>query len=323
MLRAFCACLALALVCSLASIGTAEAQSQRRQQQQRQPEPPPPPPQPAQPAPAPAPQIAPQPEPPRVAPTPPPAASTPQAVPRATEQTPLPVRVIEPTKSADQLAREQQERDREREERDTFNNRLLMYSGLLVAVGVLLSVAFLVQTLYLLLALRGMRKVANAAQSNMASAQRAFLYIGAMVWSPAGTNVKVTPNWANSGTTPTRNLRISTNWKTSHGELPADFVFTYARAPERLFLGPGGRADVGAVLIPMRDIQAAIEDRVGLYFWGRATYEDMFEGSEPHFLEFCYRLDISGATPDKITLMFTHYGAHNRSDEDSQRPREG
>ena len=67
----------------------------------------------------------------------------------------------------------------------------------------------------------------------------------------------------------------------------------------------------------MRDIQAAIEDRVHLYFWGRATYEDMFEGSEPHFIEFCYRLDVSGATPDKITLMFTHYGAHNRSDEDS------
>lgn len=321
MLRAFCACLALALVCSLAPIGTAEAQSRRREQQ-RQAEPPPPPPQPAQPpqpAPQPAaPQIAPQPEPPRAAPTPPPA---PQAAPRPAE--PVPVRVVEPAKSAEQLAREQQERDREREERETFNNRLLMYSGLLVAVGVLLSVAFLVQTLYLLLALRGMRKVANAAQRNMATAQRAFLYIGTMAWSVAGTNVKVTPTWANSGTTPTRNLRISTNWKTSHGELPADFVFTYARAPERLFVGPGGRADVGAVLIPMRDIQAAIEDRVGLYFWGRATYEDMFEGSEPHFLEFCYRLDVSGATPDKITLTFTHYGVHNRSDEDSQRPREG
>ena len=314
MLRAICAGLALALVCSLAPIGTAEAQSQRRQQQQ-QPAPPPPP-QPAQqpPAAAPtpaAPQIAAPPEPPRVAPTPPPA---PQA---ARPAEPVPVRVVEPAKSAEQLAREQQERDREREERDTFNNRLLMYSGLLVAVGVLLSVAFLVQTLYLLLALRGMRKVANAAERNMASAQRAFLYIGTMAWSVAGTNVKVMPTWANSGTTPTRNLRISTNWKTSHGELPADFVFTYARAPERLFLGPGGRADVGAVQIPMRDIQAAIEERVGLYFWGRATYEDMFEGSEPHFLEFCYRLDVSGATPDKITLIFTHYGAHNRSDEDS------
>ena len=32
-------------------------------------------------------------------------------------------------------------------------------------------------------------------------------------------------------------------------------------------------------LIPMRDIQAAIEERVQLYFWGRATYEDMFEGT--------------------------------------------
>jgi hypothetical protein len=311
MLRAFCACLALALTLSLISTGAVEAQSQRRreQQQQRQPEPPPPPQpaQPPQPAPQPAaPQIAPQPEPPRPAPTPPP-----------------PAAVVEPAKSAEQLAREQQERDQEREERETFNNRLLMYSGLLVAVGVLLAVAFLVQTLYLLLALRSMRKAANTGQRNMTTAQRAFLYIGAMAWSPAGTNVKVMPTWANSGTTPTRNLRISTNWKTSHGELPADFVFTYTRAPERLFLGPGGRADVGAVQIPMRDIQAAIEDRVGLYFWGRATYEDMFEGSEPHFLEFCYRLDVSGATPDKIALTFTHYGAHNRSDEDSQRPREG
>ncbi len=321
MLRAFCACLALAVVCSLASIGPADAQARRQQQRQQQPEPPPPAPQPApppQPAPAPTPQAAPQPEPLRPAPP-----AVVQPAPSAQPAQPVPVRVVEPAKSAEQLAREQQERDQEREERDLFNNRLLMYSGLLVAVGVLLSVAFLVQTLYLLLALRSVRKVANAAQRNMTTAQRAFLYIGAMAWSPAGTNVKVTPTWANSGATPTRNLRISTNWKTSHGELPADFVFTYQRAPERLFLGPNGRADVGAALIPMRDIQAAIEERVSLYFWGRATYEDMFEGSEPHFLEFCYRLDVSGATPDKVALTFTHYGAHNRSDEDSQRPREG
>jgi hypothetical protein len=321
MLRAFCACLALALALSLVSTGAVDAQSQqqrRRQQQQPQPEPPP-----AQPAPQPAPQVAPQPEPPRPEPPRPepprsaPAPAAPQPVPpRATEQAPVPVRVVEPAKSAEQLAREQQER----EERATFNDRLLIYSGLLVGIGALLSVAFLLQTLYLSFALRGMRKAAQRADRNMTTVQRAFLYIGAMAWSPMGANVKISPTWANSGTTPTRNLRISTNWKTSHGELPADFVFTYARAPERLFLGPNGRADVGSVLIPMRDIQAAIEDRVNLYFWGRATYEDMFEGSEPHFIEFCYRLDVTGATPDKITLLFTHYGAHNRSDEDSQRP---
>jgi hypothetical protein len=70
----------------------------------------------------------------------------------------------------------------------------------------------------------------------------------------------------------------------------------------------------------MRDIQAAIEERVHLYFWGRATYEDVFEGSAPHFVEFCYRLDVKGTAPNAIALVFSHYGPHNRTDEDSQRP---
>jgi hypothetical protein len=310
MLKAFCA--SLALILALTSIPTGAVYAQSQQRQRRQPEPPP----------QPAPQPAPQPPPPAATPAPPPPApaAPPAAQPRPAE--PVPVRIVEPPKSAEQLAAEMQEREREREERATFNSRLLMYSGLLVVIGLLLAVAFLVQSLYLWLALRAMRKAANAAERNMATVQRAFLYIGAMGWSPAGQNVKVVPTWANSGSTPTRNLRISTNWKASHGELPADFVFTYARPPERLFLGPGGRADVGSALIPMRDLQAAIEERVHLYFWGRATYEDMFEGSEPHFLEFCYRLDVTGATPDKVVLTFTHYGAHNRSDEDSVRVKE-
>ena len=50
----------------------------------------------------------------------------------------------------------------------------------------------------------------------------------------------------------------------------------------------------------MRDIQAAIEERLQLYVWGRATYEDMFEGTKPHFFEFCYRVDVTGATPDNV-----------------------
>ena len=235
--------------------------------------------------------------------------------PRATEQAPVPVRVIEQPKSAAQLAAEQQER----EERAAFSTRLLIYTGALVAVGVLLAIAFLVQSLYLWLALRAVRRSVRATERNMTTAQRAFVYVGNLEWSAAGANLKIAPTWANSGATPTRNLRISTNWRTSHGELPADYVFTYVRPPERVFLGPGGRAEVGAMLIPMRDVQAAIEGRVQIYVWGRATYEDMFEGSEPHFIEFCHRLDVTGATPDKIALAFSLYGGHNRSDEDNRR----
>ncbi len=51
----------------------------------------------------------------------------------------------------------------------------------------------------------------------------------------------------------------------------------------------------------MRDIQAAIEQRLNLYVWGRATYDDLFEGTTPHFFEFCHRVEVAGETPDKIS----------------------
>ena len=42
----------------------------------------------------------------------------------------------------------------------------------------------------------------------------------------------------------------------------------------------------------------------------------MFEGSKPHFFEFCHRLEVTGETPDKIALSFTQFGLSNGSDED-------
>ena len=115
-------------------------------------------------------------------------------------------------------------------------------------------------------------------------------------------------------------MRVSTNWRVWHGELPPDFVFNYARPPARIVLAAHGRVRSATVVIPMRDIQAAIEERVQLYFWGRATYEDMFEGSEPHFFEFCYRLDVTGTAPNSVAVAFTPHGPHNRTEQDGQRP---
>jgi hypothetical protein len=315
MLRAFCACLGLALALALAGTGDTGAQTQRsrRQPQHTQPQ--------AQPEPPPLPQPVQQPEPPPAPPRqsapPPPLPPPPPAVERrASEQAPVPVRIVETPKTDSELAAEQKNAD----DRAALNTRLLIFAGLLVAVGLLLFVAFAVQALYLWLALRAMRRSASLAERNITIARRAFVYVGSLAWSAAGASLKISPTWDNSGATPARSLRISTNWKASHGELPADFVYTYVRPPDRIFLGAKGRADVGAVLVPMRDIQAAIEGRVQLYVWGRATYEDIFEGTEPHFIEFCYRLDVTGATPNNVALTFTHYGPHNRSDEDSQRP---
>jgi hypothetical protein len=104
--------------------------------------------------------------------------------------------------------------------------------------------------------------------------------------------------------------------------LRPDFDVNYVRPPENLFLGPGAKAEFGTISVPMRDVQAAIEERLHLYVWGRATYEDMFEGSPPHHFQFCHRLVVAGETPGKIEIRFALFGLSNGSDQDSRAPAE-
>jgi hypothetical protein len=250
---------------------------------------------------------------------PPPGASQTQSAPapQPAAQAPVPVRIVESAKSEAQLDAERKERD----DRAALTDQLLIYAGLMVAVAAFLVLAFGVLAFYQSLTLRAMRRSAQLTERYISAAQRAFVHISALNWSMAGASVKIIPVWANTGTTPTRRLRISTNWKASHGELPADFDINYARPPENLFLGPSSKAEIGTIFIPMRDIQAAIEERLHLYVWGRATYDDMFEG-RPHFFEFCHRLEVTGEMPDKIDLSFTQFGLSNGSDEDSRQPAE-
>ena len=229
---------------------------------------------------------------------------------RVTDQ-PLAVRVIDQPKTEAQIAAEQ----RDRADRTVLSDQLLIFAALLVAVGAFLAIAFVVQAFYLGLGLRALRSYSRRADRNVVTTQRAFVYLSDLTWSGEGGNVRIRAIWANSGATPTRGLRIGTSWKASHGELRSDDV-NYAQPPENRFLGPGSKAEFGAIFIPMRDIQAAIEQRVNLYVWGRAAYDDLFEGTRPHFFEFCHRVEVAGETPDKMRLSFTQFGSSNGSDED-------
>ncbi|MEI8152192.1 MAG: hypothetical protein WCG92_11400, partial [Hyphomicrobiales bacterium] len=260
-----------------------------------------------------------------IAQTPEPAAPPPQAPPA--QQAPVEVRVVDPPLAVRVVEMPKPpapaEIDpRDREDKRAFGDQLLLYSALVVAAMAFLAIAFALQALYLGVGLRAMRRTAQQIDRNTLIAQRAFVYVGALEWSTDRTNVKISPIWANAGTTPTRRLRISTNWVASHGELAPDFDINYVRAPESLFLGPSAKAEFGPVLIPMRDIQAAIEDRLHLYVWGRATYDDMFEGSQPHFFDFCHRIEASGEAPGNISLRFTQFGLGNGADEDRRQPEE-
>jgi hypothetical protein len=231
---------------------------------------------------------------------------------RVTDQ-PVAVRVIDQPRTEAQIAAEQ----RDRAERAALSDQLLIFAALLVAVGAFLAIAFAVQVFYLGLGLRTMRRYSQKADRNMMATQRAFVYGSELTWNAEGGHGRISPRWSNSGPTPTRKLRIGTNWKASHDELRPDFEINYVQPPESLFLGPGSKAEFGTVLIPMRDIQAAIEQRLQLYVWGRATYDDLFEGTKPHFFEFCHRVDVVGETPGNIGVSFTQFGLSNGSDEDS------
>jgi hypothetical protein len=256
----------------------------------------------------------------QAAPSPPPPPAAPQQpVPVRVVDQPLSVKALETPKTEEQLAAEQAERA----ERRAFGDQLLLYAALVVAVIAFLAIAFALQTFYLGIGLRAMRRSALQIDRNVLSIQRAFVYLGGLDWGVAGANIRISPMWANAGTTPTRRLRVATNWKASHGELPPDFDINYVRAPENLFLGPSARSEFGTVFVPMRDIQAAIEQRLHLYVWGRATYDDMFEGSESHFFNFCHRLEVAGTTPNNIGLRFTQFGLNNGSDEDRRKTEPG
>ena len=184
----------------------------------------------------------------------------------------MPLRVFDQPRTEAQIAAEQ----RDRADRTALSDQLLVFAALLVAVGAFLAIAFAVQGFYLGLGLRALRSYSQRADRNVVATQRAFVYLSELTWNGEGGNVRISTIWSNSGATPTRKLRISTSWKASLGELGADDI-TYAQPPENLFLGPGSKAESGAILIPMRDIQAAIEQRLNLYVWGRAAYDDLWK----------------------------------------------
>lgn len=247
-----------------------------------------------------------QPAPSPIAPAPQQSAQSPAGtVPVRVVEQPLSVRVVEAAKADVQS-----------------NDQLVVFTAILVALGTFLVIAFAVLAFYLGAGFRTMRQSSEAAERSLVATHRAFVYVSDLAWSTAGANVRISPVWTNSGTTPTRRLRVATNWKASHGELRPEFDINYAQPPESLFLGPASNVEFGSVLVPMRDIRAAIEERLHIYIWGRATYEDMFDGKRPHYFEFCHRLEVEDEAPGNIKIRFVQFGLSNGSDEDSQKPAE-
>jgi hypothetical protein len=274
---------------------------------------------------------------------------------RGTDQMPLSVKVLPSPKSAEEMAKE----ERERQEKSEADKRLAdeterladeaenltTATRWLAGLVLLLFVAALGQIALFWLQLRLMRqavenaaKAAGTAQTNADSAektlittQRAFVYpksiskewFGARRAKEAGEIVEwvFTPEWENSGTTPTKRGLSHVSWKRlpkGSGPETIQFGDQWAagskREHSRFFLAPKSSQPGRPVSISVHDLRSGDP----CFVWGWVEYDDIFDTR--HRSEFCVELELRGGpSTDPNAVAFRFYRLHNGADDECYR----
>ncbi len=159
--------------------------------------------------------------------------------------------------------------------------------------------------------------------SALISVQRAFVFIDTFHIVRVGDRVQVSPEWKNSGTTPTAVARSWVNWKTFNGDVPKGFSYpdindqgrpvsnAYSLS-QKFFIAPGGTASMTDIYIPVSIIEAVQKGALTLIFWGWVRYRDVF-GVE-HTTHFGAK-----AIPVGDGLEFPEFGSNNCADAECRK----
>ncbi|MGD0570897.1 MAG: hypothetical protein ABSA78_21060 [Candidatus Sulfotelmatobacter sp.] len=147
----------------------------------------------------------------------------------------------------------------------------------------------------------------------------------------ANSHVRVRFRWSNSGSTPTKNMRYHISRKWSQQPLPKDFSFPDIRAiaPRtgrleppifRAVLGPKGETDATIGPIPDAVMLAMSQGLTHIYVWGWAKYNDVFQDTREHEIQFCYewapeKLNLGEGHPETRTTFYS-CETHNCYDDE-------
>jgi len=126
----------------------------------------------------------------------------------------------------------------------------------------------------------------------------------------------------NTGNTPAKEVRNYTNWRC---ELSEDFPFPdLDDAGNLITVGSGNTLPVWVAGkskifsfphdISHEYIRRAEQGQGHLYFWGWASYRDVFEGTPVHHTEFCYEVLVLGIRDDTLLWTARTFARHNSSD---------
>jgi hypothetical protein len=174
---------------------------------------------------------------------------------------------------------------------------------------------------------------AETAERALIAGQRAFVSVvfnqsaNRDVTSGHITGWRFVPHWMNTGNTPTRNMlnHVSMAWPTS--ALPDNWHFPdyWNRGAPRLLAplcaAPHATVEGQDIVVPVDIIADVIAGHKFLYFWGWATYDDVFPTTNRHVTRFAVRIVIGGdaRNSDRISFAYRHLGQYNCSDEECER----
>lgn len=163
---------------------------------------------------------------------------------------------------------------------------------------------------------------ADVARQALVNAQRAFVFINKIEQAriaPTGTEVTAWDflvEFKNSGNTPTKTMTFHLNIKAFDGQLPDGFDFSdLANGSENTvgFIPPQSTAGATDLVVPVQDIEAVIAGSKTLFIWGWIEYDDMFENTPIHRVEYADQIFIVGdAKTDKNRVQHRLYRRHNR-----------
>jgi hypothetical protein len=192
-----------------------------------------------------------------------------------------------------------------------YTRQLAVFTALLVAATTLLFAIGIYQGVQLGRHASHMERSVETSRAALVTTQRAFLFLDEFYVDQGPTGFIIKPQWRNSGKTPPKNMTIRTNWKSLEGDLPDDFDYHYDKPAAKMFVGPEAQEWSAPVLIPLNIVNIVNRGTSKIYFWGRVDYLDIFDNTQPHFTEWCYRVY---SAPNQSNWQFVAYGDYNRSD---------
>ncbi len=254
---------------------------------------------------------------------------------------PLVVQVIPAEQSAEKIslaAAERQEKSAADQANLFFVGMSAIATALMVVVGGLQVGLFVWQLRLFRRSLGDTRIAAEAARdsaitgrTSMIGSNRAYVHYNGCRWisHPDGTTEKyfwrIRPKWTNAGNTPTRKLRVRVSYDLRDDPLPDDLILGYGNSIDvPTTIPPGSEIESNPYDIYAEDIDKIMKGQKYFYFWGIATYYDVFDPLKMHTTKFCCTLtNVTGNVfkgfdekTNPVHMIFAFHHRHNCSDED-------